>query len=109
MAVLVILDGISCVNTGILKAIGLQSINAFTGVFAFYGIGIPCALLFCFKLHMGVIGLYTGFSVGTLVQVLGYSYFLLCYDNDRYFKPQASVKSYMDLQVLASSSACNKI
>jgi MATE family multidrug resistance protein len=70
LAVFTMVDGIQGVSSGVLRGAGKQFVGAFANVIAFYGIGIPLAWVFCFKLNLGVNGLMLGIACGAIFQVV---------------------------------------
>ncbi|XXG59645.1 hypothetical protein AAC387_Pa04g1694 [Persea americana] len=64
------MDGIQCVLSGTARGCGWQKICAFVNLGAYYGVGIPCAVLFAFVFHLRGEGLWLGIICGLLVQVL---------------------------------------
>ncbi|RWR90834.1 protein DETOXIFICATION 16 isoform X1 [Cinnamomum micranthum f. kanehirae] len=64
------IDGIQCVLSGTARGCGWQKICAFVNLGAYYGVGIPCAILFAFVFHLRGEGLWLGIICGLLVQVL---------------------------------------
>jgi MATE family multidrug resistance protein len=63
------MDGLQCVLSGSVRGIGMQEIGAFINLGAYYLVGIPCAVLFAFVLHIGGKGLWLGILCALVVQV----------------------------------------
>ncbi|VAH70916.1 unnamed protein product [Triticum turgidum subsp. durum] len=53
LAVSVLFDGLQYVLSGIVRGCGQQKIGAFVNFIAYYLVGIPAALVFTFKCHLG--------------------------------------------------------
>ncbi|KAL6007392.1 hypothetical protein ACLOJK_032889 [Asimina triloba] len=64
------LDGIQCLLSGIARGCGWQKMCAFVNLGAYYGVGLPCAVLFAFVFHINGVGLWMGIVCGLLVQVV---------------------------------------
>ncbi|XP_024990522.1 protein DETOXIFICATION 16-like [Cynara cardunculus var. scolymus] len=64
------LDGFQCVLSGAARGCGWQNTCAIINLGAYYVVGIPCALLFAFILHVGGMGLWLGIICALSVQVV---------------------------------------
>ncbi|KAJ0537758.1 putative multi antimicrobial extrusion protein [Helianthus annuus] len=64
------LDGFQCVLSGAARGCGWQNICAVINLGAYYIVGIPCALLFAFVLHVGGMGLWMGIICALSIQVV---------------------------------------
>ncbi|KAL8218644.1 hypothetical protein R6Q57_022017 [Mikania cordata] len=64
------LDGFQCVLSGAARGCGWQNFCAIMNLGAYYIVGIPCALLFAFILHVGGMGLWMGIICALCVQVV---------------------------------------
>ncbi|XP_015067531.1 protein DETOXIFICATION 16-like [Solanum pennellii] len=64
------LDGLQCVLSGAVRGFGWQKIGAIINLGSYYLVGIPCAVLLAFYLHIGGKGLWLGIICALLVQVL---------------------------------------
>ncbi|XP_031281300.1 protein DETOXIFICATION 16-like [Pistacia vera] len=64
------LDGFQCVLSGAARGCGWQNLCALINLGAYYGVGIPSAVLFAFYFHIGGMGLWMGIICGLSVQVL---------------------------------------
>ncbi|PSR84702.1 Protein DETOXIFICATION like [Actinidia chinensis var. chinensis] len=64
------MDGLQSVLSGSVRGCGRQKAGAFINLGSYYLVGIPCALLFAFVLHMGGRGLWLGIICALIVQVL---------------------------------------
>ncbi|KAK1416093.1 hypothetical protein QVD17_31881 [Tagetes erecta] len=64
------LDGFQCVLSGAARGCGWQNFCAIMNLVAYYIVGIPCALLFAFVLHVGGMGLWMGIICALSVQVV---------------------------------------
>ena len=76
----VIFDGLSCVLGGVVKGVGKQLAATPIIFFSYYAIGLPLAVLFGFRMKMGVMGLCLGMLVGTAVHAL--CFFILVFRMD---------------------------
>ena len=74
LSIFCLVDGLQGVCSGVLRGAGQQVIGAWTNVFSFYVLGLPCAWFLCFNEKMRVPGLMVGISSGTSFQVM-----CLCY------------------------------
>ena len=70
IAAYLMLDAIHGVNTGIVRALGKQFAASVTTLVIFYAIGLPLALVFGFKLEMGIRGFWLGFTIALIFQDL---------------------------------------
>lgn len=64
------MDGLQSVLSGSVRGCGWQKIGAFVNLGSYYLVGIPCAVLFAFVLHIGGMGLWLGIICALFVQVL---------------------------------------
>ncbi|GFS32363.1 MATE efflux family protein [Actinidia rufa] len=64
------MDGLQSVLSGSVRGCGRQKAGAFINLGSYYLVGIPCALLFAFVIHMGGRGLWLGIICALIVQVL---------------------------------------
>ncbi|KAG5522557.1 hypothetical protein RHGRI_034644 [Rhododendron griersonianum] len=65
-----LLDGLQSVLSGSVRGCGRQKVGAFVNLGSYYLVGIPCALLFAFVLHIGGMGLWLGILCALIMQVL---------------------------------------
>ncbi|KAI8528641.1 hypothetical protein RHMOL_Rhmol12G0163400 [Rhododendron molle] len=70
LAISNLLDGLQTVLSGSVRGCGWQKVGAFVNLGSYYLVGIPCALLFAFVLHIGGMGLWLGMLCALLVQGL---------------------------------------
>ena len=65
------------VQNGVVRALSLQRRNSILTLLFAYGLGVPFAYIFCFKLQMGLQGLWFGIALanGLLVLAIGYLIF----------------------------------
>ncbi|KAL5544916.1 hypothetical protein UlMin_008700 [Ulmus minor] len=68
------LDGIQSVLSGIARGCGWQKIGAYVNLAAFYLVGVPCAAVLAFVIHMKAKGLWLGIIAAFVVQIV---FFLL--------------------------------
>jgi MATE family multidrug resistance protein len=64
LSIFIILDGLQCIISSILRGTGKQFIGAVINVVAYYGVGLPLAYLLCFHWHYGLNGLLLGITTG---------------------------------------------
>ncbi|CAK9185605.1 unnamed protein product [Ilex paraguariensis] len=64
------MDGLQAVLSGSVRGCGKQKIGAFINLGSYYLVGIPCAILFGFVLHIGGKGLWLGIICALFVQVV---------------------------------------
>ncbi|GMJ10845.1 hypothetical protein like AT5G52450 [Hibiscus trionum] len=63
------LDSLQCVLSGNARGCGWQKTGAYINLGSYYIVGIPCAILFAFVLHVGGKGLWLGIICALAVQV----------------------------------------
>ncbi|WOG93590.1 hypothetical protein DCAR_0312876 [Daucus carota subsp. sativus] len=68
-------DGLMTVLSGVVRGCGRQKIGAYINLGSYYIVGIPCAVLFAFVLHIGGKGLWVGIICGLILQ--GFFFFVL--------------------------------
>ncbi|KAK1384095.1 Protein DETOXIFICATION [Heracleum sosnowskyi] len=61
-------DGLMTVLSGVVRGCGRQKIGAYINLGSYYIVGIPCAVLFAFVLHIGGKGLWVGIICGLILQ-----------------------------------------
>ncbi|KZV96894.1 MATE efflux family protein [Exidia glandulosa HHB12029] len=62
-----LLDGVTTVGSGILRAAGRQAAAAIVVIVAYYFAGIPLGLYLTFRKNMGLLGLWAGLSLSLLM------------------------------------------
>lgn len=67
------LDSLQCVLSGTARGCGWQKIGAYINLGSYYLVGIPCAVLLAFVLHVGGKGLWLGIICALAVQVTSLS------------------------------------
>ncbi|KAK7358168.1 hypothetical protein VNO77_00092 [Canavalia gladiata] len=72
LAISSFLDGIQSALSGILAGCGWQKIGAYVNLGSFYLVGVPCAAVLAFLLHMKAKGFWLGIISAFIVQVLFY-------------------------------------
>jgi multidrug resistance protein, MATE family len=71
-------DCMNAVSGGILEGMGRQSEGAWINTAGYWFIGLPLGILFAFKLHMDLFGLWTGVIIGqAFVSVVAVSLVLM--------------------------------
>jgi MATE family multidrug resistance protein len=63
-----LISGATC--GGVLRGSGLQNIGAMLNFSAYYVIGLPLSMFFCFYLKMGVFGLWAGLLTGQTITTI---------------------------------------
>ncbi|XP_042340922.1 multidrug and toxin extrusion protein 1-like [Plectropomus leopardus] len=61
-------DAVAGVTGGVLRGAGKQSIGALCNLVGFYFIGVPIGVSLMFAVDMGIVGLWTGLTICTLLQ-----------------------------------------
>ncbi|KAF9591614.1 hypothetical protein IFM89_004843 [Coptis chinensis] len=64
------MDGLQCVLSGAARGCGWQNICSLINLVAYYGVGIPSAILFAFLFKIGGKGLWMGIICALFVQLL---------------------------------------
>ncbi|KAK0575076.1 hypothetical protein LWI29_033688 [Acer saccharum] len=64
------LDGFQCVLSGAARGCGWQNLCVIINLGAYYGVAIPCAVLFAFYFQVGGMGLWMGIICGLCVQII---------------------------------------
>ncbi|XP_027343746.1 protein DETOXIFICATION 16-like [Abrus precatorius] len=72
LAISSFLDGIQSALSGILAGCGWQKIGAYVNLGSFYLVGVPCAAVLAFLLHMKAKGLWLGIISAFIIQVSFY-------------------------------------
>ncbi|KAF8113637.1 hypothetical protein N665_0047s0043 [Sinapis alba] len=70
LCISIVMDSLSASLTGVVRGSGKQKVGAYVNIAAFYIIGIPVGLLFCFILDFKVKGLWIGVLTGCTVQTI---------------------------------------
>ena len=70
ISIVVFVDAVQCICSGILRGSGNQAIGAVTNVVSFYVIGLPMAWILCYDWMMGVPGLLIGLYFGAVFQAV---------------------------------------
>ncbi|GAA0178637.1 transporter [Lithospermum erythrorhizon] len=69
VCLLLFMDGIQTVLSGVARGCGWQHLGAYVNLGAYYLVGIPVAILLGFALRLGGTGLWMGINAGSIVQV----------------------------------------
>ncbi|GAU12837.1 hypothetical protein TSUD_73240 [Trifolium subterraneum] len=72
LAVSSFLDAIQSALSGVLAGCGRQNIGAYVNLGSFYIVGVPCAVILAFLVHMDAMGLWLGIISAFVVQTLLY-------------------------------------
>ncbi|KAK2635321.1 hypothetical protein Ddye_030113 [Dipteronia dyeriana] len=64
------LDGFQCVLSGAARGCGWQNLCVIINRGAYYGVAIPCAVIFAFYFQVGGMGLWMGIICGPCVQII---------------------------------------
>ena len=62
ISIYLVLDAVHGVNTGIVRALGKQMRASIATLSCYYIFGMPLALVLGFKLDMGLVGFWLGFT-----------------------------------------------
>ncbi|MED6156853.1 hypothetical protein PIB30_018219 [Stylosanthes scabra] len=68
LALCIIINNVQPVLSGVAVGAGWQAIVAYVNIACYYLIGVPLGLVLGFKLHLGVIGIWSGMMSGTILQ-----------------------------------------
>lgn len=71
-------DTIHGVQSGIIRGLGRQAYGSIYTLFCYYVLGMPLALVLCFKAKMGIAGLWLGFSIACIVLDIGFAMIISC-------------------------------
>lgn len=83
VATLQVFDGVACVDSGILRAQGLQKIGGVINLIAYYAFALPLALILSKNLGYGLFGLWFGIGSGMVVISLSETCVILFSDWDQ--------------------------
>lgn len=75
-------DHIRCIGKSVLRSCGRSAATAYGHIFSCWAIGLPLIYLFCFPLHMGLLGLWLGMSLAWISAALIFLVVLLRTDWD---------------------------
>lgn len=73
-------DTIHGVQSGIIRGLGRQGLGSIYTLFCYYILGMPLALVLCFKAEMGIAGLWLGFSIACIILDIGFALIISCPD-----------------------------
>jgi hypothetical protein len=76
--VYIFFDTIHGVQSGIIRGLGRQGIGSIYTLVCYWLIGLPLALTLAFKYHMGVKGLWFGFSIACIILDAGFAVIIEC-------------------------------
>jgi len=79
-------DTIHGVQSGIIRGLGLQVYGSVYTLFCYYVLGMPLALVLCFKAEMGIAGLWLGFSIACIILDVGFCCIISCPDWEKISK-----------------------
>ena len=71
-------DTIHGVQSGIIRGLGRQVYGSVYTLFCYYILGMPLALMFCFKKDMGIAGLWLGFTIACVILDIGFAMIISC-------------------------------
>ncbi|KAJ1185862.1 hypothetical protein NDU88_002648 [Pleurodeles waltl] len=71
-----IFDACVCVSCGILRGTGKQKIGAIFHAIGFYVIALPVGIALMFAAYLGILGLWTGILICSVLQVLVFLFFI---------------------------------
>ena len=74
----IMFDAIHGVNSGIVRALGKQFLASVVTIICIYALGLPLALVFGFKMEMGVRGFWLGFTVAIICQDIFVTIVIVC-------------------------------
>jgi MATE family multidrug resistance protein len=73
-------DTIHGVQSGIIRGLNRQAYGSWYTLICYYVLGMPLALVFSFVLHLGVPGLWLGFSIACVILDIGFAFIIGCPD-----------------------------
>uniref|UniRef100_A0A3Q3KPF2 Multidrug and toxin extrusion protein n=1 Tax=Monopterus albus TaxID=43700 RepID=A0A3Q3KPF2_MONAL len=65
-----VVDSVACVSGGVLRGAGKQLIGVLCNLAGQYFIGLTIGVSLMFPVKMGIVGLWTGFTIGALMQAI---------------------------------------
>ena len=65
---IMLLDGFQYNLQAIIKGLGLQEKAQYLSLISMFLVGLPCAYFACFKMSLGINGLWYGFAAGLVIQ-----------------------------------------
>ena len=71
-------DTIHGVQSGIIRGMGRQVYGSVFTLICYYILGMPLALLLCFKADMGIVGLWLGFTIASIILDFGFCLIISC-------------------------------
>jgi MATE family multidrug resistance protein len=80
LLIYIFFDTIHGVQSGIIRGLGRQSYGSIYTLFCYYVLGMPLALVLCFKKEMGIAGLWLGFTIACIILDLGFFFIIRCAD-----------------------------
>ena len=80
ISVYLVLDSLHGVNTGIVRALGKQFRASIATICCYYIFGLPLALVLGFKMEMGLVGFWIGFTAALTLQDILVSGIIVCAD-----------------------------
>jgi len=78
MSAYLVLDAVHGVNTGIVRALGKQFRASVATLCCYYGFGLPLALVLGFKIEMGLVGFWLGFTIALTMQNIVVTLIIFC-------------------------------
>ncbi|EFJ52692.1 hypothetical protein VOLCADRAFT_115641 [Volvox carteri f. nagariensis] len=66
-------DGMQTILTGVVEGAGKQFHGSYTNLLVFYGLAVPLALWLGFRKELGVVGMWSGMLLGSVLQAIAYS------------------------------------
>ncbi|GLC34146.1 hypothetical protein PLESTB_000842400 [Pleodorina starrii] len=66
-------DGVQTILTGVVEGAGKQLHGSYTNLLVFYGIAVPLALWLAFRRGLGVVGMWSGMLLGSVLQAIAYA------------------------------------
>ena len=80
LLIYIFFDTIHGVQSGIIRGLGLQIYGSVYTLICYYALGMPLALVLCFKHEMGISGLWLGFTIACVVLDIGFAMIISCPD-----------------------------
>lgn len=76
MVLVLLTHGLAMVQAGAVRGLGMLHTASWVVFFAFYFVSLPAAYVLAFPFRWGIIGLWFGVVIGSIVEVLLYFVFL---------------------------------
>lgn len=75
---LFVCDATMSTMAGVIKGVSMQSVSSVSNIISYCLISIPGMYLFCFQYNMGLFGIFLGYDIGSLTNLL-FNFYLIIY------------------------------